>query len=370
MSTVSPAQATKRAYSSREHKNQLILTIALLTTWVFSVIFSLLTLHNIQLYVPHIYESSILWIYISLATGWCIPLIALLSTKKKILFGISAKVICRIAVAIQFAVVIADILFVIIPKYLQFLPGAVALYETYWIAGSLLNEWIPFLICLLALVLLIAKDYLALLISSKSDSKAQSISDIDHNECETNVSNYQSKKVNKKALMYGRKLRNKWTAISIGVASVIVFILIFVISPRENAYETAIADKIASEMIRGDELPLAYQYNNVVLDAIDFQVQDTDKSEDTATVRFTYVDVLSLADMFVGSMNDPSLFYTHCIDQIVSGSAPTITRTISVSFEEFESGEVKKLRAVDSIDLADVLTGGVASEYAKLTGGD
>ena len=161
----------------------------------------------------------------------------------------------------------------------------------------------------------------------------------------------------------------KWMAIAASIAAIIA-VLFFGLSPRENAYEAAIADKIASEMIQGEELPLVYQYNNTVLGAIDFQLLDADKSTDTATVRFTYVDVLSLADKYVGSMNDPSLFYTHCIGQIASGSAPTLTKTITVSFAVFEYGEVKKLIALDSVDFANVLTGGVASEYAKLSGGD
>lgn len=162
----------------------------------------------------------------------------------------------------------------------------------------------------------------------------------------------------------------KWMTIVASVVAVIIAVSSFGLSPRENAYEIAVSNKILSEMIQGEELPLAYQYNNAVLNAIDFQLLDTDKSTDTATVRFTYVDVLSLADKYVGNMNDPSLFYKHCIDQIISGSAPTLTRTISVPFAVFESGEAKQLIALDSVDFADVLTGGVASEYVKLSGGD
>ena len=162
----------------------------------------------------------------------------------------------------------------------------------------------------------------------------------------------------------------KWMTVAASVVAVIIAVLLFDLSPSENAYEIAISEKITSEMIQGKELPLAYQYNNAVLNAIDFQLLDTDKSMNIATVRFTYVDVLSLADRYVGNMDDPGLFYTDCIDQIMSGSAPTSTKTISVSFAVFESGGPKKLVVLDSADLADVLTGGVASEYAKLSGGD
>lgn len=162
----------------------------------------------------------------------------------------------------------------------------------------------------------------------------------------------------------------KWIAISASTVAVITALLLFGLSPREKAYEVAIADKIASEMIQGEKLPLAYQYNNAVLDAIGFRILDTDKSANTAIVKFSYIDVLSLADKYVGSMSDSSLFYTHCIDQIESGKAPTLTKTITVSFAVFESGEVEKLIALDSVDFADVLTGGVASAYVKLSGGD
>lgn len=162
----------------------------------------------------------------------------------------------------------------------------------------------------------------------------------------------------------------KWIVIAASAVAVITVLLLFGLSTREKAYEVAIAEKIASEMIQGEKLPLAYQYNNAVLNAIGFRILDTDKSTNTAMVKFSYIDILSLADTYVGSMSDSSLFYTHCIDQIESGKAPTLTKTITVSFAVFESGEVEKLIALDSVDFADVLTGGVASAYVKLSGGD
>lgn len=220
---VPPAQEVIPDFSSGECRNTLIMTIALVTTWAFSVIFSFLALHNIQLYVPQIYESTSLWIYISLATGWCIPLVALLAVKGKTksILGIDSKLICRIAVAIQLVVVVSDILFVFIQKSLQFVPGAVVLSETYWVLGSFLHEWTPFVISLLSLVLLVAKDCIALLVSSKCYPEAELTADIGSNELETNESNNQGQNLNIKAFIY------KWLPLII----ILLYLLFLLLDP-------------------------------------------------------------------------------------------------------------------------------------------
>lgn len=141
----------------------------LIVIWLASVGFSLWTLRNLPAYVPHLYDTNSLWIYISLATGWCIPAAALwgLLQNKKMLFGISIKLMCAIALVIQILVLASCALFAYLQAFLQFIPGAILLYDMYWFVGNTANEWMPFVVCLSTLVLLTLKDGVAFMIASK-----------------------------------------------------------------------------------------------------------------------------------------------------------------------------------------------------------
>ena len=158
------------------------------------------------------------------------------------------------------------------------------------------------------------------------------------------------------------------------VACCAVLIVLFIVtltnitSGKSNIYETAIEKKINGAVIQGVDLPLSYQYNNAVLKAIEFELLEFDKSVNSATVNFSYVDVLALADTYTESLNDVDAFYRHCIDRITNGMAPMLSKTISVRYIESKYEGPSRCIVIDSLELADIMTGGVASAYIKLTG--
>lgn len=114
----------------------------LIMIWLASVGFLLWTLRNLPAYVPHLYDTNSLWICISLATGWCIPAAVLwgLLQNKTMLFGISIKLMCAIALVIQILVLASCALFIYLQAFLQFIPGAILLYDMYWLVGNRANE--------------------------------------------------------------------------------------------------------------------------------------------------------------------------------------------------------------------------------------
>lgn len=148
-------------------KESVITGGVLIMIWLASVCFSLWTLRNLPAYVPYLYDANSLWIYISLATGWCIPAVALwgLLQNKKRLFTISIKLICIIALTIQSVVLLSCILFVYLQAFFRFIPGAILLSEMYWFVGNVAGEWMPFVVSLSTLVLLTLKDGVALTIA-------------------------------------------------------------------------------------------------------------------------------------------------------------------------------------------------------------
>lgn len=173
-----------------------------------------------------------------------------------------------------------------------------------------------------------------------------------------------------------KKVEFVWKRWMSAVACCAVLTVLFIViltnitSGKSNIYETAIEKKINGAVIQGVDLPLSYQYNNAVLKAIEFEVLEVDKRFNSAIVNFSYVDVLALADTYTESLNDADAFYQYCIDRITNGTAPMLSKTISVSYIVTEYEEIAQCIAIDSLDLADVMTGGVASEYIKLTGVD
>lgn len=160
----------------------------------------------------------------------------------------------------------------------------------------------------------------------------------------------------------------RWLPVA-AVAAVVILVVIFVL-PGSNGsvYEEALAKKIDSECIAGEDLALSYQYTNAILGSIDYRILKEDKSKDCAEVKFTYVDVLELAEMYSMDVS-ADIFYQHCIDCITAGNAPTLERTIVVSFAELTQKGKTELKVIDSFELADVMTGGVATEYYKMIGG-
>ena len=164
-----------------QNKQASTLNIALIAVWLASVVSLLWTLRNVPLYVPHLIDGSCPWIYFSLSTGWCVPLLALWGQKKKrnTIFGFSIKQICWIACVIQSILAASSILFVAAQAFLQFIPGAILLSETYWMVGKHANEWMPFAVCLLAFVLLVSKDNIAFIVSAKMQTSERYSEEID-----------------------------------------------------------------------------------------------------------------------------------------------------------------------------------------------
>ncbi len=140
-------------------------------------------------------------------------------------------------------------------------------------------------------------------------------------------------------------------------------------SQKANIYEKAISDRINSEMYLGDDLPLSYQFCNAVVQAIEFEILDTDKANRTMHVRFTYIDVLELAECYDDDSPSQDEYYKFCLNSIVGDDAPTVTETVSLTFTLSESDGDVIIILDDCIEFADVLTGGTASEYLKLLGG-
>ncbi len=162
----------------------------------------------------------------------------------------------------------------------------------------------------------------------------------------------------------------KWWILGCAAAIVAVMLLLLIPGGNSsgNAYQTAIKTRLDSEKVNGTDIALSYQYSNAMLDAIDYKIVSTDKSSGSARVTFTYVDAMLLADGYTGSIHDQVSFYQHCIDTIKAHQAPTISKTITVYFEK-DTNAGGELAVVDSPELADVLTGGVASWYQNMIGG-
>ena len=151
---------------------------------------------------------------------------------------------------------------------------------------------------------------------------------------------------------------------------VLVVLLTNITSRESNGYETAIEEKINGAIIQGMDLPLSYQFNNAVLMAIEFELLEYNQNLNAATVNFSYVNVLALADTYSESLNDADAFYEYCVDKITNGTAPMLNKTIPVTYTETKDEGITHYIVIDSLELADVMTGGVASEYIKLTGVD
>lgn len=129
-----------------------------------------------------------------------------------------------------------------------------------------------------------------------------------------------------------------------------------------DALSAAISAYIEDEQVLGDSLPLMVRYNNALLDSVTFRILDYDIAERNATVKFTYVDALKLADSF----KDPDIsqddYYAQSIDRIQSGDCAMVSQSITILFEETVDGYVIQT----SDDLVNVLSGGVLYYYLEL----
>ncbi len=158
-----------------------VFIFSLIALWLLSVVLSVFVLIDIPRYVPYIHSACAPWVYISLFTSWIVPLLAVVSLRasfRKRSLKI-VKTITRAAVLIQLFLVACILLLTFVPvsitELYRIVPGAIYLEETFWRIGSRFNEWMPFVICLLALLTLVAKDLIALSVISKSDDVSSDI---------------------------------------------------------------------------------------------------------------------------------------------------------------------------------------------------
>lgn len=135
---------------------------------------------------------------------------------------------------------------------------------------------------------------------------------------------------------------------------------------KQDALSNAIQEKINEEMIEGDGLPTNFQYVNAMLSAISFEVKSNSERKSSAQVEFTYIDAVALAESFGEEISDPEIFYLYCIEMINSQNAPTITEQIRINYTVSDTNNTKQYYIEDSLELSDVLTGGMASKYKKM----
>lgn len=125
---------------------------------------------------------------------------------------------------------------------------------------------------------------------------------------------------------------------------------------------STIESYIQNEITDATTLPLMFQYQNEVLKAISYDIQSYDLATGTMDVKFTYIDVLSLAD----SITDPQItedqYYNSCIERILSGEYKRINEVIKVHFESKDDG----YSIIRSDDLINVLSGGTFNYYLEL----
>lgn len=130
--------------------------------------------------------------------------------------------------------------------------------------------------------------------------------------------------------------------------------------------EQLLDNVIAQEVFEGDDLPLSSQYTNAVVNSMTYEILNVTQHS-TAIVKFEYVDILKMADEYTGSSEDADAFYLYCIEKIENGAAPTIVNEVEVVIEFNEADGT--FNVVSSIELADALTGGIASEYLDILNG-
>ena len=139
----------------------------------------------------------------------------------------------------------------------------------------------------------------------------------------------------------------------------------------DSPLEAAIDRRIEGEKNLGKDLPLSMQYSNAVLDALEYRVLSEDHESGTATVSFTYVDVMKLGEECGTDIADADLFYTQCMEKIEQGTAPSVTKEIQLQYTTQEATDGESVYVIQSSpELADALSGVVFSVYQGLVGGE
>ena len=162
--------------------------------------------------------------------------------------------------------------------------------------------------------------------------------------------------------------------ISISAVVIVVIVALFLIlrscdnqnSETGDTVAQLLNEAIVQEIYEGEDLPLSFQYVNAIVSSTKYEIISATE-QSTAIVKFEYIDALKLADNYTGNEENPDDFYQYCIQTIKDGSAPKLIREFEVELEYNEADGTYNL--VDSIELADALTGGMASAYSDILNG-
>jgi len=168
-----------------------------------------------------------------------------------------------------------------------------------------------------------------------------------------------------------RKKLLKWVlSVSLGIIVIAVTVILSIHGLQnvemEDRLTVGLEQKITSEMVAGEELPIFWMYSNAIREAIEFDIVSCNEKKKEASVKFTYVDAISLADCYAGTLENPELFYQYCVREISAESAPQKTETIRITYSEYENEDELYCIIEDSPELVNVLTGGTYSEYVKI----
>lgn len=164
--------------------------------------------------------------------------------------------------------------------------------------------------------------------------------------------------------------------VGLGLFTLLVFIveaIVIITHPRGDPWKAevykALARRVDADRVFVSELPPEYRYSNAILEALEYEVEDTKPGRKIADVHFRYVDVLALADRLGDSDLCIDEYYAYCTDAISGGNAPMAGKTIRLSFEQQTVNRKKQLSVVDSFELLDVLSGGTVSRFTEMTEG-
>ncbi len=134
----------------------------------------------------------------------------------------------------------------------------------------------------------------------------------------------------------------------------------------ENTLESALKDRIQSEIVAGDDVPLFIQYRNAVYESIHFHVEKVDEQKKTASVTFTYVSVADLIEEYSAQAKDAEEFYRRCIDAVSNGSVKQTEEVVNIEYSESASDPMM----IDNAAFLNILSGGSIKDIQDLISGD
>ena len=137
-----------------------------------------------------------------------------------------------------------------------------------------------------------------------------------------------------------------------------------------NTLEDAILEELQTDVVPGDDLPLSINYSNAIYKSISATIISQDDKTGQATVKFKYIDVLSLADGYKGDIENIDSFYEHCLQAISSGAAATLTETVTVSYTVLITDNVMTYVVEEIENEANILSGGALSVLKDLMNGE